>query len=287
MRIANNLAAINTANSLSKVNTQASKAMAKIASGMRINTAGDDAAGLSISEKLRGQIRGLTTATKNVMDGISLIQTAEGALNEQHAILQRMRELSVQAANDTNVLTDRQAISREVSRLIDELDNIVKNTQFNTKKLFLGLDATPVTIMAGANQGEKIDILIKKSTIPSFGYLAGKAPAVLIGGPGSDLIVDLTTSTNASIFLAAMDTAIVDVASVRTSLGAYQNRMEHTLNNLTNAAENLSASESRIRDADLAKEVVSLVKNQIIQQAGTAMLAQANQQPRAILSIIS
>lgn len=287
MRIANNISALNTSNYLRRVNTTFSKAIEKLSTGLRINIAGDDAAGLSISEKMRGQIRGLNMATKNVMDGISLIQTAEGALNEQHAILQRMRELTVQAANDTNVLADRQAISREVSRLIDELDNIVQNTQFNTQHLFLGLDATPVTILAGANQGEKIDIFIKKSIIPSFGYFAWEAPAVLIGGPGADLIVDLTTATNAGIFLSAVDKGIGDLSSVRTSLGAYQNRLEHTLANLSNTSENLSAAESRIRDADMAKEMVSLVKNEIIQQTGTVMLAQTNQQPNNILRLIS
>lgn len=287
MRIANNIAALRTANVLKKANTATSKSMDKLASGLRIDSAGDDAAGLSISEKMRGQIRGLNMAGKNVMDGISLIQTAEGALNEQHAILQRMRELSVQAANDTNALPDRQAISTEVSRLIEELDSIVQNTQFNTKHLFLGLDATPVTVQMGANQGDDLDILIKKSTIPSFGYFAWEAPTVIIGGPGAEQIVDLSTNESASVFLTAVEKGIEDVSAVRASLGGYQNRLEHTYANLTNTSENLSAAESRIRDADMAREMVDLVKSQILQQSGTAMLAQANQLPKNILGLIS
>lgn len=287
MRIVTNISAIFTANRLNKTEKETGKTISKLASGLRITGAGDDAAGLAISEKMRGQIRGLKMASNNILNGISLIQTADGALNEQHAILQRMRELSVQAGNDTNVSTDREAISLEVSRLIDELDNIVQNTQFNTKHLFLGLDAEPITILAGANEGEGIDILVKKSTIPSFGYFAWEAPTVLIGGPGADQIVDLSTAANAGTFLTAVDKGIADVSAVRAGLGAYQNALEHTLSNVNNTAENLSAAESGIRDADMAKEMVVLVKNQILAQSGTAMLAQANQQPKTILGLLT
>lgn len=287
MRIAHNVAALNTFRHVTNSGESNKKSMGKLASGQRINAAGDDAAGLSISEKMRGQIRGLNMASKNVMDGISLIQTAESALSEQHDTLQRMRELTVQAANDTNVLADREAISREVSRLMDHLDGILENTQYNTKNLFLGLDSEPIALQVGANQGQATNLYIEKSLIPSFGYFVWEAPGVLIGGPGDDQIVDLSSNAQANVFLTAMDKAIEDVSSIRTSLGAYQNRLEHTLDNLSSAAENLTASESRIRDVDMAKEVMEMVRTQVLQQAGQAMFSQVVQQPKQILSLIS
>lgn len=287
MKVTHNISALNALRNLGSSSLKTSKSMGKLATGQRINSAADDAAGLSISEKMRGQIRGLNMAARNIMDGISFIQTVEGALNEQHAVVQRMRELTLKAANDTNATADRTAISYEVSRLIDYLDNVVQGTEFNTQKVFLGLDSTPTTIQVGANEGDEMDIYIQKSIIPSFGYFAWEAPTVLVGGPGADQIVDLSNTTNAFVFLAAVDKAIQDISSVRGNLGASQNRLEHTLANVGNAAENLTAAESRIRDTDMAKEMMEMVRNQILQQAGTTMLAQGMQQPQNILRLLS
>lgn len=286
MRINHNPQSLFTLNALKNINYKHTKSLEKLASGQRINRAGDDASGLAISEKMRGQIRGLQMASRNIMDGISLIQTAEGALAQDHEILQRMRELTVQAANDTNTLIDRQAVGREVARLIDETDKILTQTEFNGKKLFLGLDSEPITIQIGANESQTMDILIKKSVLPSFGYLAWEAPGLLIGGPGDDQIIDLSTQSNASTFLTVLDKAINDVSGVRSNLGAMQNRLEHTLTNVAVYQENLTAAESRIRDVDMANEMLKFTSSQIKQQAATAMLAQANQSPRGILQLI-
>lgn len=287
MQIMNNINAINTHRFLKINNNSMQKSMEKLSTGLRINRAGDDAAGLSISEKMRGQIRGLNMAAKNSLDGISYIQTAEGALNEVHSIAQRMRELTVQAANDTNTTADRLSVEVEVARLIDELDKIITETDFNTKKIFLGLDSEPVVIQVGANQGQTMDITIKKSMLPSFGYFAWEAPSLLIGNVGDQRIIDLSDHTKASEFISVMDKTINDISNERSKLGAYQNRLEHTLANLQVASENLTASESRIRDTDMAKEMLSLTKSKILEQSTVAMLTQANQQPQKVLELLS
>ncbi|MGG3821730.1 flagellin [Geobacillus thermodenitrificans] len=235
MRINHNISALNTYRQLTFNNTQAAKNMEKLSSGLRINRAGDDAAGLAISEKMRGQIRGLEMASKNSQDAISLIQTAEGALNETHAILQRMRELAVQSANDTNTDEDRSALQEEIQKLIAEVDRIASDTEFNTQKLLDGTFESKV-FHIGANAGQFITLDI--NDMSSTGLSIGS--------------IDIATQTGADSALTTLDDAIKHVSEERAKLGAYQNRLEHTINNLGTAAENLTAAESRIRDVDYA-----------------------------------
>ncbi|NLM46557.1 MAG: flagellin [Firmicutes bacterium] len=268
MRINNNLIALNTHRQLGIVNNSSAKAMEKLSSGYRINRAGDDAAGLSISEKMRAQIRGLNMASKNAQDGISLIQTAEGALNESHAILQRMRELAVQAASDTNTDQDRTALQEEVSALIEELNRIANNTEFNTKKLLDGSFSGVIHI--GANAGQTMSISISNMTASGLSVNS----------------ISVSSQTGADAAISTIDNAIKTLSAERSKLGAAQNRLEHTIKNLDNAAENLQAAESRIRDVDMAKEIMEFTKNNILQQAATAMLAQANQIPQIVLQLL-
>ncbi|NLL88589.1 MAG: flagellin [Firmicutes bacterium] len=243
--------------------------MEKLSSGYRINRAGDDAAGLAISEKMRAQIRGLKQASRNAQDGISLIQTAEGALNESHAILQRMRELAVQAANDTNVDKDRVALQNEVAALIAELDRIGGNTEFNTQKLLDGT-FTGKVIHIGANIGQTLTITVGNMTASGL----------------SVENVNISTQAGANTAISTIDGAIEELSAERSQLGAWQNRLEHTIANLNNASENLQAAESRIRDVDMAEEIMSFTKNTILQQAATAMLAQANMAPQSVLQLL-
>ncbi|TQR17377.1 flagellin Hag [Psychrobacillus vulpis] len=271
MRINHNIAALNTHRQLSFNNANSSKSLEKLSSGLRINRAGDDAAGLAISEKMRGQIRGLDMAAKNSQDGISLIQTAEGALNETHSILQRMRELAVQSANDTNTAEDRTAIQAEVVELTKEIDRIAYTTEFNTQTLLSG-GLTGLTLQVGANSGQAI----------TFSINAMDSTA-LIGAAGIDLAQDHATSTAA---ITTIDGAISLVSAQRANLGAIQNRLEHTINNLGTSSENLTGAESRIRDVDMAKEMMEFTKNNILTQAAQAMLAQANQQPQGVLQLL-
>lgn len=450
MRINHNIAALNTYRMLSSNNVLAQKSLEKLSSGLRIVRAGDDAAGLAISEKMRGQIRGLEMASKNAQDGISLIQTAEGALNETHSILQRMRELAVQAANDTNTQTDRQEIQKEISQLVDEIDRISSNTEFNTKKLLNGSintsvgigtnaadvkaakaissdlvdgaytvtvanQATVVTISQGAAgidaaadiKSVGTDALLGEYTIKvssydgsnktatvevfdrygtSIGKVTGDPTTDLTVGSGNNTVtiaanaitgtgeakltieksadftiklgsvtiaaaankttqngviqhggfelvfdggitngdstlnvtnkaltfhigsnanqkiklgieemsaaklgvnaIDVTTQTGANNAITTINTAIELVSAERAKLGAVQNRLEHTINNLGTSSENLTAAESRIRDVDMAKEMMEFTKVNILTQAATAMLAQANQQPQLVLQLL-
>ncbi|HEX3033117.1 MAG TPA: flagellin [Bacillota bacterium] len=286
MRIANNVNAQYVVDRLSWVRRGQEDTVEKLASGLRINSSGDDAAGLSISEKMRAQIHGLQMAEKNAMDGLSLIQTADGAMGEMHSILQRMRELTVQAGNDTLTPADRENISREVSRLIDETTKIMNQTEFNTKKIFKGLDDEPITLQIGADEGTTIDLFIKKSSLPRYAYFAIEAGGLVNGPPETDVAWDLSTSANAELFREAIDKAIADVSTERAQLGAKENRLNHTLANIRIAAENLTAAESRIRDADLASEMMQFTKKKIIGQASTAMLAQANQAPQGVLQLL-
>ncbi|OOE03593.1 flagellar hook-associated protein 3 [Anoxybacillus kestanbolensis] len=400
MRINHNIAALNTHRQLTMGTNAASKSMEKLSSGLRINRAGDDAAGLAISEKMRGQIRGLEQASRNAQDGISMIQTAEGALNEVHSILQRMRELSVQASNDTNTADDRQAIGDELVQLKDEINRISNTTAFNGKKLLNGslstsLDATSETkvgtilgtggngvtvnnvdvskavsgttytftasgadltltaTIAGKTVSETVTVsdmttagsqTINFSTLGISLELSGGGAAndtganiagqfaaaandtivtaagsgsaqFLIGSNGdanenltvsfdkidattlgsgagnmlSDKIVDNTavdTKAKADALITIIDDAIKTVSSQRSSLGAAQNRLEHTINNLGTSAENLTAAESRIRDVDMAKEMMEFTKNNILSQAAQAMLAQSNQMPQGVLQLL-
>ncbi|MGM1021272.1 MAG: flagellin [Bacillota bacterium] len=270
MIINHNIAAMNTHRQLNTNTSNTNKAIEKLSSGLRINRAGDDAAGLAISEKMRGQIRGLDMASKNAQDGISLIQTAEGALNETHSILQRVRELSVQSANDTNTDADRQELQKEVAELRKEVDRISTTTEFNTKKLLDGAGISSAVFHIGANTGQAITLSINNMGSTSLAIDA----------------VDISTQTGANAALASLDTAIAAVSSERAKLGANQNRLEHTINNLGTTSENLSAAESRVRDVDMAKEMMNQTKNNILAQASQAMLAQANQQPQAVLQLL-
>ena len=277
MRIANNLMAMNAHRQLTINQNQIAKSIEKLSSGLRINRAGDDAAGLSISEKMRSQIRGLRMASKNAQDGISMIQTAEGALQEAHSILQRMRELAVQASNDTNVSEDRSAIKDELDELVLELERIKDTTQFNTQKLLDGTTGASgtVTLQVGANKGETMEL-----NFAIDGINLDNVISTLKGA------IDVSDTTKAQDTVAAIDKAIQDVSSGRSKLGAWQNRLEHTIANLDNAAENLQAAESRIRDVDMAYEMMTFTKYQILQQASTAMLAQANLAPQSVLQLL-
>lgn len=370
MRINHNLASMNTYRQLNSNSVNGSKSLEKLSSGLRINRAGDDAAGLAISEKMRAQIKGLDQASRNAQDGISLIQTAEGGLNETHAILQRMRELAVQSANDTATSTDRGAITEEVNQLKSEVDRIATTTQFNgTVLLAGGLGASEthtgtladglskvtltgakaqvytITVAANGTNASNSDITLTgadgvSQTISdiadpgagtteklNFGKLgielelnenfdntsnldtttitvAGGSATLQIGANkdqnmsinignmdstglginGNNLKVDNQANANAAI--QTLDTAIESVSSERSKLGAYQNRLEHTIANLGTSTENLTASESRIRDVDMAKEMMEFTKNNILSQAAQAMLAQANQQPQGVLQLL-
>ncbi|TQR32185.1 flagellin [Lysinibacillus sphaericus] len=269
MRIQHNISALNTHRNLSFNNTEASKNLEKLSSGYKINRAGDDAAGLAISEKMRGQIRGLDMATKNAQDSVSLIQTAEGALNETHAILQRMRELAVQSANDTNVSTDRDALQKEVDALTSEITRISTDTEFNTQKL-LNSSFKGKVFHIGANKGQNITLTIKDMGAKGVGV--------------SGVKIDKQSAANTAI--STINKALETVSTQRSALGAVQNRLEHTINNLGATSENLTAAESRIRDTDMAKEMMGFTKNNILMQAAQSMLAQANQQPQGVLQLL-
>ncbi|MDA1476549.1 flagellin Hag [Bacillus changyiensis] len=281
MRINHNIAALNTLNRLSSNNSASQKNMEKLSSGLRINRAGDDAAGLAISEKMRGQIRGLEMASKNSQDGISLIQTAEGALTETHAILQRMRELMVQAGNTgTQQAEDLTAIDAEMDALVSEIDGISSRTEFNGKKLLDGSFASgtgDLIFQIGANAGQQLTVNVGSMASTVLGSAAVKVSALNV--------TDFTTN-NFDAQLAGIDAAIGQVSTQRANLGAVQNRLEHTINNLGAASENLTAAESRIRDVDMAKEMSEFTKNNILSQASQAMLAQANQQPQSVLQLL-
>jgi flagellin len=265
LRIQNNVEAFNAQRHLTGNSDKVGKAMEKLSSGYRINRAADDAAGLTISEKLRGQIGGLNQAGRNTNDAISLVQTAEGALNEVHSMLQRVRELAVQYKNGTLSTNDQTAIQSEVNQLKDEIERIGSDTEFNNIKLLNA--ASTVSFQVGAADGQTITVA-----------------TISIGGQVSSAVFALASSTNSDI--AEIDTAINNVSAARATFGAVQNRLEHTSANLASYQENLTASESRIRDADMATEMVKFSKLQILQQAGTSMLAQANQAPQGVLSLL-
>ena len=266
MIVQHNIASMNANRQLGIVGNNLAKATEKLSSGYRINRAADDAAGLSISEKMRGQVRGLQRASDNAQDGISLIQTAEGAMDQQHAILQRARELAVQAANDTNVTEDRNAISEELSQLKQEFDRIKDQTEFNTQKL---LDGTfkDKNFQVGANNGQNIAVSISTTTM-------------------TDISANVTSYDDATAAIETINGNITDLSTSRSKLGAIQNRLEYTVKNDDNAAENIQNAESRIRDVDMADEMTRFSKESILQQAATSMLAQANQQNQGVLSLL-
>ncbi len=403
MRINHNIASMNTNRSLGVNRGNTQKSLEKLSSGLRINKAGDDAAGLAISEKMRGQIRGLDQASRNSQDSISMIQTAEGALSETHSILQRMRELAVQSSNDTNTDADRKELQAEVKQLLSEIDRIGNTTEFNTKKLLDGsakgvaeevkgsvsinnnsavkiektaiddlssalstggsaadvdgaymivrigdnatetgfttadymivkkdgktaspggdiitLADTSITLGSelltgtataaitvssldkGMKVGDSITFVLSKnqaasseldsSIMAQIGANAGQSMFVSMGDMRADAIgvkdIDISTKFGAATAIETVNNAISKVSHQRSALGAIQNRLEHTINNLDTASENLQASESRIRDVDMAKEMTEFTKNNILTQAAQAMLAQANQQPQSVLQLL-
>jgi flagellin len=286
LRINNNIAAQNAYRNLSVTDSQMSKSLEKLSSGYRINRAADDAAGLSISEGLRSQIGGLKVAVRNAQDGISVVQTAEGALTETHSILQRMRDLAVQASSSGSQDSDaRGAAQTEFDQLNKELDRIASTTSFGGQHL-LGLNisgqsAYNGTFQVGANTSaaDQINVDLGAS---AFGSVSGVSGFDSVGLG----VASLDLGASAASAIDSLDTAIKGISTARATLGAYQNRFEHTINNLNVAVENLSASESRIRDTDMAQEMVSFTRSQILTQAGTSMLAQANQAPQNVLSLL-
>lgn len=277
MIVQHNMTAFNASRQLGITNSNLAKSTEKLSSGYRVNRAADDAAGLSISEKMRGQIRGLNQASTNAQDGISLIQTAEGALNEIHSVLQRMRELTVQASNDTYVTADRRAIAKEVIALQSEITRIATQTEFNTMKLLSGGFKGKV-LQVGANTNQLISFSITKMTAGAIGVssIGQKISKFAVKGGGAAI----------TTLISVVNSAITQVSLQRSALGALQNRLEHTIANADNTAENLQSSESRIRDANMADEMVQYSSSSILQQAGQSMLAQANQATQGILSLL-
>ncbi|WP_338752741.1 flagellin [Bacillus sp. FJAT-52991] len=279
MRINHNVMAMHSYRMFNKALAAQGRTMERLSSGLRINRAADDPAGLAISEKMRAQIRGLNQASRNAQDAISLIQTAEGGLNETHDILQRMRELAVQAANDTLSEADRLAIQDEIDELTKEITRIGGDTEFNTMKLLDG-SKNEFTIQVGANAGQTITLEMSDMRAAALG-LTGSGKGYTANGT-----LDMSSNESASSAISIIDEATKSVSSQRSKLGAYTRRLEHTINNLENTVENLTAAESRIRDADIAKEMMEYAKQSVLAQVAMAMMAQANQQPSLILQLL-
>lgn len=274
MVVQHNLQAANTNRQLGITTSAQAKSTEKLSSGYKINRAADDAAGLSISEKMRSQIRGLNKASSNAQDGVSLVQTAEGALNETHSILQRMNELATQAANGTNTTVDRSAIKAELDQLTSEIDRIQSTTQFNTMNLLDGTfsgTTNKMKLQVGALSGQSIDFSIANMCASKIGLKAA---------------VSVSTFTKAGSYMKSVQDAIEVVSKQRSAMGAIQNRLEHTIANLDTTSENTQSAESRIRDTDMASEMVTYSKNNILAQAGQSMLAQANQSTQGVLSLL-
>ena len=270
MVVQHNLTAANTNRQLGITTNGLQKSTEKLSSGYKINRAADDAAGLSISEKMRNQIRGLNKASDNAQDGISLVQTAEGALNEVHSMLQRMSELAVQASNDTNQTVDRAALQSEVAQLQQEINRVADTTQFNKQNILNG-DFQNKNLQVGANAGQSIGVSITDIKTTCTTALNGTS---------------VDTYANAQTAITNIQTSITALSTQRSTLGAIQNRLEHTTANLDNISENTQSAESRIRDTDMAEEMVQYSKNNILQQAGQSMLAQANQANQGVLSLL-
>ncbi|MFJ8257669.1 flagellin [Peribacillus asahii] len=318
MKINHNISALNAYRNLSNNNITTSKNLEKLSSGLRINRAADDAAGLAISEKMRSQIRGLDMAERNTLDAVSFVQIAEGGLSANHSLLQRMRELAVQAANDTNTETDRDAIQQEINELTKEVNRISNTTEFNTKKLLNGelqtegeagaVDGSaPAVMQIGANAGQTVSIELKNMGALYLGITnagGGENSVTLsdgeteldvvyteidineIEGGESQYAVDVSTHENAAAAITLFSDAIQRVSTERARLGAIQNRLEYTADNLRYMSENTTASESRIRDVDMALEMTAYTKNNILVQSAQAMLAQANQLPQGVLQLL-
>ena len=281
LRIQNNVEAFNAHRQLTGTAAKAASSMEKLSSGYRINRAADDAAGLAISEKMRAQIGGLAQAQRNAQDGISLVQTAEGALTEVHSMLQRVRDLKVQFANGTNSSDDKDAIAAEVYQIGQEIGDIVSDTKFNGTAVF---GATGFTFQVGANDSETVTAL--SADFSGAIGTAGNGGLSDLTGLSSAGAVKTALDTGVLTAISTIDNAIKNVSTARANYGAVQNRLEHRLNNLATYQENLTASESRIRDVDMAAEMTKFTKLNILQQAGTSMLAQANQAPQGVLSLL-
>lgn len=276
MIVQHNMTALNANRQLGVTNTNLARSTEKLSSGYRINRASDDAAGLSISEKMRGQIRGLKQASTNAQDGQSLIQTAEGAMNEIHSVLQRMRELTVQAKNDTYLQEERAKIKTEIDQLQSEITRIATQTQFNKMNLLTG-SYKSMQFQVGANDNQVIKLSI------------GRLTASVLGVEGVASAIGNTTVSKGSIIgnqLSTIDEAITTVSTARSNLGAISNRLDHTIANADNMAENLQSSESKIRDVNIASEMVSYSSMSILQQAGQSMLSHANQATQGVLSLL-
>lgn len=274
MVVQHNLQAANTNRQLGITTSAQAKSTEKLSSGYKINRAADDAAGLSISEKMRSQIRGLNKASSNAQDGVSLVQTAEGALNETHSILQRMNELATQAANGTNTSVDRSAIRAELDQLTSEINRIQSTTQFNTMNLLDGTfsgTTKQMKLQVGALSGQSINFSIANMCATKIGLKT---------------TLSVSTFTKAGSYMKAVQNAIEVVSKQRSAMGAIQNRLEHTIANLDTTSENTQSAESRIRDTDMASEMVTYSKNNILAQAGQSMLAQANQSTQGVLSLL-
>ena len=274
MVVQHNLQAANTNRQLGITTSAQAKSTEKLSSGYKINRAADDAAGLSISEKMRSQIRGLNKASSNAQDGVSLVQTAEGALNETHSILQRMNELATQAANGTNTSVDRSAIRAELDQLTSEINRIQSTTQFNTMNLLDGTFSgatNQMKLQVGALSGQSIDFSIANMCATKIGLKTN---------------LSVSTFTKAGSYMKSVQDAIEVVSKQRSAMGAIQNRLEHTIANLDTTSENTQSAESRIRDTDMASEMVTYSKNNILAQAGQSMLAQANQSTQGVLSLL-
>jgi flagellin len=285
MIINHNMSALYSNRTLGVTNNATTKNMEKLSSGMKINRAGDDASGLAVSEKMRSQIRGLNQAATNAQNGISFIQTTEGFLQSTTDIVQRIRELAVQSSNGIYTDEDRMQIQVEVSQLIAEVDRIASQAQFNGMNMLTGRFAKPTgenTVTAsmwlhiGANMDQRAQVFIGTMT----------SQALNLRNVGDEQIMSLASPDDANRAIGTLDEALKKINKQRADLGAYQNRLEHTVNGLNIGAENLQAAESRIRDTDMAKEMVEFTKNQVLTQAGTAMLAQANQSTQSVLSLL-
>lgn len=268
MRINHNIPALNAHRMLNRNSNVSSKVLERLSSGKRINRAADDAAGMAISEKMKTQVNGLKVASRNALDGVSLIQTAEGAMNEVHSMLQRMRELAVQASNGIYNEDDIEAVNNEIQELLEEIDNIANTTQFNGKNICNTDDEIQLQIGANENEVMKFELVDISTT------------ALNING------LTITDNTDASNAITTLDNAVQEISKGRSTLGAIQNRLEHTIANVDNSAENLTAALSRIEDTDMALEMSEFTKYNILIQAGTSMLAQANQRPQTILQLL-
>lgn len=284
MRINHNISSMITQNSLSGANNKLGKSLEKLSTGLRINRASDDAAGLSVSEQLRTQVRGLDRAKSNAQDGIALLQIAEGAANEISSILQRQRELAVQSANDTLTTTDRSYLDQEFAALSNEIQRIANSTQYNGQTLITGSS----TSFGGAGSGSSVLHIgaNNEAGVDNISISIDSLTVGALGISGSGTTVGVSTHSSATSAISTIDTALTSVNNMRSDVGAYVNRLEHAINNISNQEYNTQDAESRIRDVDFAQETTQFTKNQILTQSATSMLAQANSVPQGVLSLI-